>query len=167
MKPRERLQQNHAESNPLHRVQHPEPQPQRAADDCAGDGRPGPRHPEAHAGRGPQHLAPARGPQADGEHGKDPGVAFGEGGEGPEEGGPEADEEGEDEEGDGPGGGVLRGPEVFPVAAVGGGEEEVLDEDGDEEPLFMGAGLVWLVLERGEGLEREVTMMIFRRAIER
>ena len=30
---------------------------------------------------------------------------------------------------------MLGRPEIFPVAAVGGGEEEVLDEDGDEEPL--------------------------------
>ena len=62
-------------------------------------------------------------------------MAFRQGAESPEESAPDANEEGEDEEGDGPGGSVLGGPEVFPVAAVGSGEEEVLDEDGDKEPL--------------------------------
>lgn len=59
-------------------------------------------------------------------------------GEAPEEEGPDDDEEEDDEEGDGPDGGVLAGPEVFPVAAVGRGEEVVLDDDGDEEPLERG-----------------------------
>ena len=31
---------------------------------------------------------------------------------------------------------MLRGPEVQPVAAVGGGEEVILDHDDDEEPLW-------------------------------
>lgn len=54
---------------------------------------------------------------------------------------------------------MLGRPEVFPVAAVGGGEEEVLDEDGHEEPLrrvsVLGEG--W-----GFGLGR-LTIMIFLR----
>ena len=59
----------------------------------------------------------------------------GEGGEDVEEGGPDADEEEGDEEGDLPGGDVGAGPEVEPVAAVGGGEPVILDYYYDEEPL--------------------------------
>ena len=43
-----------------------------------------------------------------------------------EEEGPDNDEEEEDQKDDGPGGRVLRRPEVEPVAPVGGGEEVVL-----------------------------------------
>ena len=60
----------------------------------------------------------------------------GEGGKEPEKAGPDTDEEDEDKESDGPGGGVLRGPEVFPIAAIRGGEKVILDDDGDEEPLL-------------------------------
>lgn len=67
-------------------------------------------------------------------------MAAGQDGEAPEEEGPHDDEEEDDEQGDGPGGGVLAGPEVFPVAAVGRGEEVVLDDDGNEEPLDGGRG---------------------------
>lgn len=74
----------------------------------------------------------------------------GEEGENVEEGGPDDDEEEDYEDGDGPGRHVLRGPEVEPVAAVGGGEPVVLDYDYDEEPLG------WVVsddffLQFGEG----------------
>ena len=62
-------------------------------------------------------------------------MSFRQDAESPKKTSPDTDEEAEDEESDGPGGSVLGGPEVFPVAAVGGGEEEVLDEHGDEEPL--------------------------------
>ena len=62
-------------------------------------------------------------------------MAGGEGGEDVEEGGPDADEEDGDEDGDLPGGDVLAGPEVEPVAAVGGAEPVVLDYHYDEEPL--------------------------------
>lgn len=62
-------------------------------------------------------------------------MAGGEGGEDVEKGGPDADEEDGDEDGDLPGGDVLAGPEVEPVATVGGGEPVVLDYYDDEEPL--------------------------------
>lgn len=62
-------------------------------------------------------------------------MAAGEAREAIEKEGPDNDEEENDEEGDGPGWGVFGGPEVSPVAAVRGGEEVVLDDDGDEEPL--------------------------------
>lgn len=48
---------------------------------------------------------------------------------------PDDAEEEDDEEEDLPGGGVRRGPEKTPRAAVDGGEPIVLDEDGDEEAL--------------------------------
>lgn len=51
-----------------------------------------------------------------------------------QQGGPDEPEEQRNEQPDGPLGRVLRAPEILPVAAVGGAEEEVLDEDGDEEP---------------------------------
>jgi hypothetical protein len=59
---------------------------------------------------------------------------------------------------------VLAGPEVFPVAAVGRGEEVVLDDDGDEEPLDGGEGLLALVRMGGEG---RLTKMTLRRMMER
>lgn len=134
MESRQRLQENHAKADPLQRIQHAEPQPQGAADQGAAYGGKRPGDPLAHAGGAPEHLRPARGAEADGEDGQDPAVAAGGDGEAPEREGPDADEEGGDEQRDGPCGRVLAGPEVFPVAAVGGREEEVLDEDGDEEP---------------------------------
>ena len=54
----------------------------------------------------------------------------------PEEEGPDDDEEEEDEEGDCPSWGVFGGPEVLPVAAIGGGEEVILKDYRDEEPLL-------------------------------
>ena len=62
-------------------------------------------------------------------------MAGGEGGEDVEEGGPDADEEDGDEDGDLPGGYVLAGPKVKPVAAVGGAEPVILDYYYDEKPL--------------------------------
>ena len=59
----------------------------------------------------------------------------GKDGEDVEESSPDDDEEEDDEDGDGPGGDVLGGPEVEPVAAVRGGEPVVLDDYHDEEPL--------------------------------
>ena len=63
-------------------------------------------------------------------------MATGRDREAPEREGPDEDEEEEDEQRDGVRRRVLRGPEVPPVAAVGRGEEEVLDQDGDEEPGY-------------------------------
>ena len=82
----------------------------------------------------------------------------GEDGEDVEEGGPDDDEEEDYEDGDGPGGHVLGGPEVEPVAAVGGGEPVILDYDYDEEPLgrVVSEGVQW---KKGTGGRR--TMMIF------
>ena len=132
---RQGLQQYHAEPDPLHRVQHPEPEPQAAARDRGRGGAAGPGEVEADVGGAPEHLRPARGAEAHGEDGQDPRVGGGEDGEDVEEGGPDDDEEEDDEEADGPGGDVLGGPEVEPVAAVGCREPVVLNHDHDEEPL--------------------------------
>ena len=135
MEARQGLQQDHAEADPLHRVQDAEPEPQAAARDGGGGRTAGPGQVEADVGGAPEHLGPARGAEAHGEDGQDPRVGGGEEGEDVEEGGPDDDEEEDDEEADGPGGDVLRGPEVEPVAAVGGREPVILDDDHDEEPL--------------------------------
>ena len=129
------LQQDHAEADSLHGVQDAEPEPEAAARDGGGGGPAGPGQVEADVGGAPEHLGPARGTEAHGEDGQDPRVGGGEEGEDVEEGGPDDDEEEDDEETDGPGGDVLRGPEVEPVAAVGGREPVILDDDHDEEPL--------------------------------
>lgn len=50
--------------------------------------------------------------------------------------GPDGDEKEDNKESDAPGRDMLRGPEVQPVAAIGGGEKVVLDNDDDEEPLW-------------------------------
>ena len=55
-------------------------------------------------------------------------MALAEDAGGVEEPGPDDDEEEDDEQEHDPAGEVLRLPEVAPVAAVGRGEEEVLDE---------------------------------------
>ena len=136
MDPRQRLEQNHAEPDPLHRVQDPKPEPQAPTYERAGDAAPGPGDILADIRRSPEHLAPSRGAEADGEDGQDPAVVFGKHGEEEEEAGPDEAEEGDDEEDDLVGFGVVGGPEVAPVAAVGGAEEIVLDEDGDEEPDY-------------------------------
>lgn len=132
---RQGLQQYHAEPDPLHRVQDPEPKPQTPARDRGGGRTAGPGQVEADVGDAPEHLRPARGAEAHGEDGQDPRVGGGEEGEDVEEGGPDDDEEEDDEEADGPGGDVLGGPEVEPVAAVGCREPVILNDDHDEEPL--------------------------------
>lgn len=53
----------------------------------------------------------------------------------PENKGPYNDKEKENQEDNGPGGRVLAGPEVLPVATEGGREEVILEDHGDEEPL--------------------------------
>lgn len=53
-----------------------------------------------------------------------------------EDGGPDANEEENDEDGDAPGRDMLRGPEIQPIAAVGGGEKVILDHNDNEEPLW-------------------------------
>ena len=98
MEPRECLQENHADADALDGVEDAEPEPEGAAEEGAGDGvAAGPGEPLAHVGDAPEHLAPARGAEADGEDGEDPGVGFGEVGEDGEEEGPDEDEEEEDE----------------------------------------------------------------------
>lgn len=59
----------------------------------------------------------------------------GEEGEDVEESGPDDDKEEDHKDGDGPGGDVLRRPEVEPVATVRCREPVILDYDYDEEPL--------------------------------
>ena len=74
--PRQRLQQYHAEADPLQRIQNAEPKPKTAADEGAGDGAAGPGDVLADVGDAPEHLAPAGGAEADGEDGEDPAVVF-------------------------------------------------------------------------------------------
>ncbi len=64
-------------------------------------------------------------------------MVFGKDAEDPEEAGPYENEEDNDEEQDLPCFGVRAGPQVLPVAAVGGGEPVVLNDDDDKEPLFI------------------------------
>ena len=47
---------------------------------------------------------------------------------------PQSNEEPEYEQGDTPVWRVLRTPQVFPVAAIGSGQEVILQDDSDEEP---------------------------------
>lgn len=61
----------------------------------------------------------------------------GEDGEDPKKQRPDDHEEEYDEQYDGPCRRVLAGPEVPPVATEGCGEEVILEDDGDEEPLVM------------------------------
>lgn len=65
----QRLQEDHAEADALDGVEGPEPEPEGPACEGAGERRAGPGHPRSHARDGPQHLAPPRGAEADGEHG--------------------------------------------------------------------------------------------------
>ncbi|KAL8668000.1 MAG: hypothetical protein Q9168_007128, partial [Polycauliona sp. 1 TL-2023] len=132
-----RLQQYHPKPHSLNRIQHTQPHPQYSSRQRAHRGPAGPGDPDAHSGGGPEDLAPAGTTEADGGDGDDPAVVEGEAGEEEEDEGPDEDEEGEDEEDDGVGWGMLGGPEVLPVAAEGGGEEIVLEEDGYEEPLVV------------------------------
>jgi len=94
---RQRLQQDHAEADALHGIEEAEPQPQRAAEQRGRDGPPGPREIQPDGRRAPQHLAPARRAEADGENGQDPRVRLAERREHPQDGGPGEDEEDEDE----------------------------------------------------------------------
>ena len=61
-------------------------------------------------------------------------MVLGQDAEEEEEGGPDEAEEEDDEEDDLPCRGVGGGPQVAPVAAIGRGEEVVLDEHRDEKP---------------------------------
>ena len=62
-------------------------------------------------------------------------MRFGKGTEEPKGERPNADEEDNDEDSDRPHWRMLAGPKILPVAADGGREEEVLQNDSDEEPL--------------------------------
>ena len=148
--PRERLQQNHPEPDPLQGVQDAKPQPQTPAHERAGHGSAGPGNVLADVRDAPEHLAPARGAEADGEDGENPAVVFGEDAEEPEERGPDEDEEEDDEADDLPRFGVVGAPKVAPVAAVGRAEPVILDQHRHEEPeddLSAGDGAI----ERWDG----------------
>ena len=134
---RQGLQQYHAESNTLHRVEDSKPQPQTPARNRGRGGASGPGEIEADVGYSPEHLCPAGGAEAHGEDGEDPGVRGGEEGADVEQGGPDDDEEEDYQDGNGPGGDMLGGPEVEPIAAVGCREPVVLDYDHNEEPLVI------------------------------
>ena len=62
-------------------------------------------------------------------------MGLGERAEEPECERPDTDEEDNDKDKDGPSGCMLARPKVLPVTADGGREEEILEDDGDEEPL--------------------------------
>ncbi len=83
MDARQGLEEDHAEADALHGVQHAEPEPQAAADEGAGDGAAGPGDVLPDVGGAPEQLTPSRGAEADGEDGEDPGVVFGEDAEDP------------------------------------------------------------------------------------
>lgn len=71
----EGVQQDHAEADALEGVEHAEPEPQGAAGDGRADGAAArPRHVQAETRHAPEHLAPARRAEADGEDGQDPRV---------------------------------------------------------------------------------------------
>ena len=135
MKPRRRLQQHHPDPRPLQRIQHPQPQPQRPGHQRPAGRGPDPWQRAPDAGHAPEDLCPPRRAEADSKHGEDPAVFTREVGELRKEEQPDDAEEEDDEEEDLPGGGVRRGPEEAPGAAVDRGEPVVLDEDGDEEAL--------------------------------
>ena len=118
MEARQRLQEDHAEADALNRVQGAEPEPEGPARQGAGEGRARPGDPLPHARDGPEHLAPARRTEADGEHGEDPGMTQRGPREDGQQDGPDAHEEAKDEEDDHPGLRVDGAPEVPPVTAV-------------------------------------------------
>lgn len=118
VEPSQRLEEDHAEADALNGVEGAEPEPEGPARQSAGEGGAGPRYPHSHARRRPQHLAPARGAETDGEHGEDPRMAQRCPREDGEQHGPDTDEEAEDEEDDGPRRCVDGAPEVSPVAPV-------------------------------------------------
>ena len=122
-------------TNTLHGIQHPQPQPERSPGKSTSHGSTSPGDILAYIGSSPQHLRPAGGSQTHCKNGQDPGVVGGQDGEEVEYAGPDADEEDDDEDDDLPYSGVLAGPEVEPIAAIGGAEPVVLDDDDDEEPL--------------------------------
>lgn len=126
-------EQHHAETHTLDVVEQAEPQPQAARDDGARDGVADPGDVHAHARNAPQHLGPAGGAEADGEHGEEPGVLVGEAAEGVEDDGPQTQEEEDGEEDDAPPGDELRREEEGPVAAVRCRQPVVLDDDHGEE----------------------------------
>ena len=47
---------------------------------------------------------------------------------------PNKNKEKDDQDGNRPGRSMLARPKILPVSAIGCGEEEILDNDGDEEP---------------------------------
>ena len=77
----QRLQEQHAEADALEGIEDAEPEPEAAAEEGAGGvaAAQDPGDVQADVGGGPEHLAPARGAEADGEDGDDPAVEFGEG----------------------------------------------------------------------------------------
>lgn len=132
----EGLQEDHAESDALERVQDTEPEPQGAREEGADDRvmrRDG--DVERDPGGGPQHLTPAGGAEGDCEDWDEPCVSAGEAAKNGEEEGPDQYEEEQEEKDDRPCRRVLGGPKEFPIAVVGCGEEVVLENYHYEEPL--------------------------------
>ena len=103
------LQEDHAEADALEGVEDAEPEEEGAGQEGADErvvGQDG--DVEGDAGGGPEHLAPARGAEGDGEDGDEPGVRGREAAEDEEDEGPDQNEEEEEEEDYDPGWGVLR-----------------------------------------------------------
>lgn len=86
METTERLEEGHAESDSLDGVEHAEPEPEAGPEE--GTGRAGPREHEADAARAPEHLAPSRRSETDGEDREEPRVNLGEAREHEEDEGP-------------------------------------------------------------------------------
>jgi hypothetical protein len=79
-------------------------------------------------------LTPAGGAETDGEDGENPGMGFGKETQDEEEYGPNAYEKDCDEENDLPGWNGSA-PKVRPIPSVGRAQPEILQDNGDEEPL--------------------------------
>jgi len=118
---RECLQEYHSEAGSLDRVEHPEPEPERASNESASFRTAGPREVHTDVRDAPEHLAPTRGAKADGEDGENPGVLFREDGEESEHAGPDADEEEHHQQCDLPLRDVRAAPEVGPIPTIGCG----------------------------------------------
>ncbi|GKT65804.1 hypothetical protein ColTof3_13143 [Colletotrichum tofieldiae] len=130
----QRQHENHTDTRTLEAVENAEPQPKDAAEDGTGDDASGPRHVDADPRGAPPDLGPARGPEADGEHGEQPRVALAGLGQAPEDQSPDDDEEEQGQDDHAPHGHVLGREEEEPVSSEERAEEVVLDADGHEVP---------------------------------
>ena len=98
METRERLQEDHTQSNSLNGVQDTKPEPERNAEIRSRRSSPG--NVQAERRGTPQHLAPSWCTKPDREDGEEPGVCFAEMSDDEHHNSPHEDEEGDDEDKD-------------------------------------------------------------------